>query len=161
MLYIKEILPNPTGPEAEGEWIRIINDGEEAVNPGDLHIVDNSGSAFYLNSIGSISPGETIELPRSTTDIALNNNGDTLKLISSNGDVVDELSYTSTIEGEVITAQRFIPEIPDAHTLQANAASIGSIDITPGLSPLLVGILVATLAAGLSWYLVNKFEGER
>ena len=32
MVYFKELLPNPVGKDTDGEWIKLINIGEETVN---------------------------------------------------------------------------------------------------------------------------------
>ena len=159
MILIKELLPNPSGDDTQNEWIRLINAGSEASSLNGLTIVDAGGKTFSLSGIGTISGGETIELKRTLTGIALNNDGDTVFLRNQQGETLDQLSYTSnTTEEEVVTAENFIVELPARDSLGANAMGLGRIDYQPGIVPILVGILIAVASGVLVWFAIKGSE---
>ncbi|MEX2054116.1 MAG: lamin tail domain-containing protein [Candidatus Colwellbacteria bacterium] len=162
MILIKELLPNPTGSDEHGEWIRLINNSDEIASTAGFSIADESGKSFSLSGIGPIAPGETIELGRSLTRIALNNDGDTLFLKTSNGSIVDELTYGGNItEGEVVTADKFIPEKPESpSSLSAAQAGFGTIDYSPGMVPIMIALALAISAGAFTWYVVRRLHKE-
>jgi len=158
MILIKELLPNPLGDDTQGEWIRLINTGDIEASPSGLSLVDAGGKTFYLSSVGVISPGETIELPRTMTDIALNNDGDTVSLHDAQGKTLDQLSYVSGVgEEEIVTAQSFIEEPIARDSLGAGAVGFGRINYQPSIAPISVGILMALVSGALVWF-VNRKE---
>ena len=157
MIFIKELLPNPLGDDAQGEWIRLINTGDTEANLNGLSLADASGKTFYLNNIGAVSPGETIELSRTMTDIALNNDGDTVSLRDAQGKTLDQLSYASGVsEEEIVTAQSFIEEPPTRDALKEGAMGFGRINYQPGIAPILVGILMALVSGVLVWFAARR-----
>ena len=159
MILIKELLPNPSGDDTQNEWIRLINTGNEALSLNGLTIADAGGKTFSLSGISTISGGETIELRRTLTGIALNNDGDTVFLRNQQGETLDQLSYTSnTTEEEVITAENFIVELPARDSLGASAMGLGRIDYQPGIVPILVGILIAVASGVLVWFAIKGSE---
>jgi len=89
MILIKELLPNPSGDDTQNEWIRLINVGDTETSLDGLSLVDDGGKVFSLNSVGTLSAGETIELSRPTTGITLNNDGDTISIRNLEGDTLD------------------------------------------------------------------------
>ena len=95
-LSINEILPNPVGDDADGEFIELYNYGDSEIDLTDWRIRDG-GSGYSLS--GNIDAGEFLVLWRNETGIALNNNGDDLKLYE-NDKIVDEVSYSSSAEGK-------------------------------------------------------------
>ncbi|MDP3953280.1 MAG: lamin tail domain-containing protein [bacterium] len=162
MILIKELLPNPTGSDEKGEWIRLINDGDESASSKGLSLADESGKTFSLSAVEPIAPGETVELGRPLTKITLNNDGDTVFLRASNGEVIDELTYARNIsEGEIVTADKFIPQAPAAaNSLPSRQAGFGATDYSPGLAPVAVGLMLALVAGALAWYVVGKIYQE-
>ena len=158
MVYIKEALPNPSGDEAQGEWVSLINQGEESISLINWSISDESGKEFSLSTVGSIAPGETVVFKRQATEIALNNNGDTIYLKDELGDIVDQLSYQgSIIEDEKVVADQFIPEAPIRDSnLQANTLESGILSQTLAHQALIVGISLALIAAFGVWIVLGK-----
>ncbi|KKU18834.1 MAG: hypothetical protein UX31_C0017G0032 [Candidatus Nomurabacteria bacterium GW2011_GWA1_46_11] len=157
MIFIKELLPNPSGDDTQNEWIRLINTGESDFIPSGLSLIDAGGKTFSLNSISAISPGETIELKRTLTGIALNNDGDIVSLKNQQGETLDQLSYASgVVEGEIVTAESFIEEPPSRDSLGASALGFGRIDYQPTLMPILVGILIAIVSGAIVWFMVKR-----
>jgi hypothetical protein len=55
-LLINEVLANPNGPDASGEWIELVNDGQRAVELSDYELID-SGGAVALPA-ARLAPGE-------------------------------------------------------------------------------------------------------
>lgn len=157
MIFIKELLPNPSGDDGDNEWIRLINESDAQVAVSNLMIKDESGKIFSLSGIGTIAPGETIELRRSTTKIALNNDGDTVYLIDTNGELIDELSYAqSVVEEEIIVANRFITETPPREVFEGSAMGLGRIDYAPGATPIVVGLSIAIVAGLIVRFVIKK-----
>ena len=100
-MIIQEFLPNPVGKDNDGEYIKLFNDGREAVNLSGWKIKDASGKTYSLNGKSIIGQGELI-LDYAATKISLNNNGETLFLYDSSGKLVDEVGYSgSAAEGMV------------------------------------------------------------
>jgi len=94
---INEILPDPEGDDSEGEFIEIYNYGDSEIDLTDWKIEDG-GSSFTLS--GTIGSEEFRVLWRNETGIALNNNGDELKLYGDNNKLIDEISYSFSTEGK-------------------------------------------------------------
>lgn len=154
MVFIKELLPNPVGRDADGEWIKIVNTNNEAVDIHGWSLTDTSGKAFSFQKGTSIPPMTEMTLKYSQTKIPLNNNGDTLKLIDSVGVIVDTLSYSGQVsDDEIIIADRFLEVTTDINSIPRSLESlafVGQGPLTTGVSsaPLLVAITIA-LVSGL------------
>ncbi|MCL5017062.1 MAG: lamin tail domain-containing protein [Patescibacteria group bacterium] len=104
-MIIQEFLPNPVGADNAGEYIKIFNDGDKAVNLAGWKISDASNKSFSLS--GTIQPGGNLSLPYSQTKISLNNNGETISLFDAKGALVDKLGYSGVAtEGKLITHQK-------------------------------------------------------
>lgn len=157
MIYIKELLPNPAGRDAEGEWIKLINKGEEKVDLNGWQIKDASGKAFtFLNK--QISKEEELQLMFSDTRISLNNDGDKITLYNSGGTELDSLSYGAVSEGEIVLAERF-REVMAGQSFKATPGQILAQElITESYEawPLVVGILIALLAGILGGIISKK-----
>ena len=157
MVLIKELLPNPPGDDTLNEWIRLINTGDAGVNLSGLSLKDSGGKIFKLDSAGTISPGEVIELNRGLTGIALNNDGDEVSLLGTQGEIIDHLSYSSNItEGEVVTAENFIEEVPVRELLKENAIGFGRMDYQPAFGPILIGVSIALVCSSLVWIVARR-----
>ncbi len=106
-MLIKEFLPNPVGPDKDGEYIKIFNDSDKSVNLAGWKITDASGKSFSLSGI--VKPKEELSLFSSTTKISLNNNGEDISLFDQNGVLIDKLSYVGTAEeGKLVVNQKTI-----------------------------------------------------
>ena len=92
---ITEVFPNPSGSE-EAEFIEIWNNNNTSISLENWKLSDKS-KVITLKAI-TLVPGEYKAIYRSTTKIALNNSSETIYLYDSNGNLVDEVSYSSTIE---------------------------------------------------------------
>ena len=101
-IVINEILPSPTGPDTEEEWIEIFNQNNFEVNLSDWQITDAVGKTnIYIFTKGTtIAPKSFLVFSRPTTKIILNNDGDGLNLLQPDGKIVDKVSYEKTPRGE-------------------------------------------------------------
>ena len=164
MVLFKEVLPNPSGKDTEGEWIKIINSGTENISLSGWKLSDDSGKTFLLSKLKqnsqTISPEEELILPYSVTKISLNNNGDVLSLINNTGEIEDIISYTISVdEEELVFGREFAPkEIAS----QANLQNIGGIaqsgtilNNNINFSPIIIGVTLA-LVFGISTSILIK-----
>ncbi|MGF1482248.1 MAG: lamin tail domain-containing protein [Cyanophyceae cyanobacterium] len=90
---IAALLPNPEGDESLREAATLVNNSQEAVNLAGWQLRDRTGLTWQLDLLGTLQPGEQRQLLREGQDMALNNDGDTVELISPQGEVVDTVSY--------------------------------------------------------------------
>ncbi len=100
IVTFSELLPNPVGDDAAGEWIELVNLGDQEVNLADWAVEDASGKHYTITQ-GSVIASTTIApygyfvLPRSTTNISLNNTGtESLSLLNTNEQTIISVSYT-------------------------------------------------------------------
>lgn len=100
-IIISEFLPDPYGEEAEGEWVELLNAGAEAASLCGWLLDDGQeGGKRYALDSESIAVGEYLVLPRSQTKIALNNEGDSVRLFAGSGALRAEVSFAGGEEGE-------------------------------------------------------------
>src|SRR3989344_6239001 len=103
-MVIKEFLPNPVGNDKEGEYLKIFNDGGNAVLLDGWSIKNIAGKSYKLT--GKISAGGELVLPYSRTKIPLSNNGETVFLYDEKSVLADKLGYaggTGLKEGKIVT----------------------------------------------------------
>jgi|GEM_PF-3326766 hypothetical protein len=160
MVYIDSLLPDPVGPDTSSEWIKISNNGVQSESIGGWWLSDNAGSVFRFADPEQIKQGETVELR--STGVSLNNDGDTISLYNRDGVMVDQLGYSeSVVEGEIVFSQHIQggqpPPSPTALASVDDAGIVGGGSVGSGLAaPLLLGIVVAAVAAASSAYLWRK-----
>jgi hypothetical protein len=101
-LVINEVLIRPHydwegrgGVDTGDEFIELLNRGPLPVNLRGwmLDDIDAAGSKPFQLPARTIRPGEYIVYFRSRTHIALNDNGDSVRLLAPNGRLVDQLRY--------------------------------------------------------------------
>lgn len=98
---INEFLANPSGPSSEDtEWIELYNTDSLPIDLGGWKLDDEEGGStpFTIASGSSIAVGGFLVFEKTTTKIALNNSGDTVRLLKPSGDVWDSYSYASISE---------------------------------------------------------------
>lgn len=96
-LSISEILPNPDGSDAIGEFIELVNNGSNQVNLEGYLLTD--GSTRYSLPYLEVGSGEYAVFYRDKTKIALNNSGDSVSLFTPNNELIASVSYTQAGEG--------------------------------------------------------------
>lgn len=94
VVTISEVLPNPVGADAEGEFIELFNGGEEAIDITGWQLDDmEGGSKAYRIAEGVLAGGEYTVWSRPETGLALNNEGDSVRLLSPEGEIAMEMVY--------------------------------------------------------------------
>ena len=100
-VFISEFLPNPDGKDAEEEWIELYNDSNQIIDISGWQLDDEEGGSRPF-----VFPEKTVIAPRSylvfscqITGIALNNDGDKVRLLLPQGTLFQEITYTKAPEG--------------------------------------------------------------
>jgi len=163
MIFIDEWLPNPVGPDANGEFVELWNNGNALTDLGGWTLRTDK-KKFKLS--GSIRANEYLVLPRSKTKLALKNTDGVLFLYDAAGKLVDQSTFVgSAPEGESFdranynvydktsihnTIQQFVWGKPTPGAKNALVADIGIFDATYPL-----GIPLSPV--GLNWFSVAGF----
>lgn len=101
-LIIEKFMPNPEGLDSEGEWIEILNSGEEKINMLGWSVDDKEGGSrpYVFEDFLFLDPGGRYLLSREDSGLALNNNIDEVRLIAPDKSVVDLVAYNKVYEGQ-------------------------------------------------------------
>lgn len=129
-LTITEFLPNPTGPDAEGEFIELYNPTAAPVSFRDFALRDGSGKTFRSSTL-AIPPLTHLTLSRTSTKIALNNSGGeavtlldgddrVLQTVSFTGSASEGASYARTESGTWRWTNKPTPGTPNNFTIVNN-----------------------------------------
>lgn len=98
-LIISEFLPDPEGSDDE-EWIEIYNQGEKNINLAGLKLDDEEGgSKIYTLPEKIIKAHEYLLISRDESGLALNNTGDSVRLMDSQDKIIDQVDYKKSYEG--------------------------------------------------------------
>ncbi len=95
MIQITEWLPNPTGADANGEWIELFNSGNASVNLSGW-MIKNSGKGKFVFKNQTIATEQYLVLPRSETKLALKNTDEKISLFDPAGRRVQEPQFLGT-----------------------------------------------------------------
>lgn len=98
-LRFSGLYPNTTNSDEEEEYIEVSNMGDEAVDLLGWSIKDASGESYTISESRVLDGSESVRLWREQTNIALNNDGDTLEFIAPDNEVVDKVTYTDAQKG--------------------------------------------------------------
>lgn len=100
-IIINELLPNPDGEDADGEWIELYNSGEQEVDLLNWQLDDASGGskAYQFSESVPIKPRAYYLVNREDSNLALNNGSDEVRLFDFLGRLADDVSYSSAKEG--------------------------------------------------------------
>ncbi len=149
MIYIKELLPNPTGKDANGEWIKLFNDSSSSVVLNGWSLKDASWKSFQLES-QTILPSGDLKLSYNETRISLNNDTDSVYLYDASGNEVDKLCYSGISEGQIVTAVKFQTKRDASATISSatQSAPVSGFNFQGAydLWPIVIGLSLATLA---------------
>ncbi|PIP67212.1 MAG: hypothetical protein COW93_01430, partial [Parcubacteria group bacterium CG22_combo_CG10-13_8_21_14_all_41_9] len=96
-IKITEIFPNPETNQDSAEFIEIWNNNNVSITLDGWKLSDLS-KVITLGAI-TLVPGEYKAIYRTETKIALNNSSEKIYLYDNNGNLIDEISYNSTIKG--------------------------------------------------------------
>lgn len=152
-MVIQEFLPNPVGKDADGEYIKLFNDGQAVVNLNGWKIKDAGGKIFKLDGY-SLDPQKELVLDYAVTKIFLNNDGETLFLYNSAGSLIDEKGYSGKAEegvsygGEIVFSEEFKQEFLENFP-EPPAAIYNKVSLTGFLTAMLVTGLALTIIAAV------------
>ena len=100
---INEFLVNPTGSDADNEFIELINTSDDEVDIGGWQLDDKEGgsSTYTIPSDTKLSGRGILSFPRTETKIALNNSGDTVRLLDPESATKFSYTYSGAVpEGQ-------------------------------------------------------------
>jgi len=101
-VLINEIMPSPSGPDSQEEWIEIFNQNNFEVNLSGWKISDLAGATTsYVFTEGLKIRGKGfLVLERPKTKIVLNNEGDGLVLFQPSGNLVHQVLFEKAPQGQ-------------------------------------------------------------
>lgn len=101
-LVINEFMPDPAGSDTTSEFIELFNSGAETVDVAGWKLDDaEGGSAPYIIPVGmTIRGGAHLSFSRNETKVALNNEGDMVRLLAPDGNVKATASFGAVKEGQ-------------------------------------------------------------
>lgn len=99
-VIISELLPNPIGPDAEGEFIELYNPNNHSINLKGWQMDDAEGGSrpYVIKDLVIPAYGFAV-LGRKLTGLALNNDHDSVRLFNDRGQLVDSVDYNGAKEG--------------------------------------------------------------
>jgi hypothetical protein len=97
LIRISEVLPNPTGNDADGEWVEIQNLSNQTIDLSSWELDDKEGGSkpYTLPEWALIEPQSFLLIEREESRLAFNNTVDEVRLFSPDKKLVDEISYAS------------------------------------------------------------------
>jgi len=101
-IILNEILPSPIGPDATDEWIELFNQEDESANLAGWRVTDSLGQTqrYAWPEGAKIGPRQYLVLARPISQIVLNNQADTVSLLTPQDEVVDSVSYQAAPRGQ-------------------------------------------------------------
>ncbi|MDD2807299.1 MAG: lamin tail domain-containing protein [Patescibacteria group bacterium] len=100
-IMLAEYLPDPVGSDTDHEFIELYNNEPKPIDLSGWQLDDdvNGSKPFTILDNTIIEPNSYLVFTRPQTKIALNNDSDSVRLFSPNGDIIDESTYDSSKEG--------------------------------------------------------------
>jgi hypothetical protein len=98
-------IPNPHGVDSQLEQVSLRNFGTHTVSLVGWRIGDSTHSQFWqlnsaqYNDSTSVDPGQTVIIIRQGRNMSLNNNGDTIRLLNNQQQLVDFRTYGNAASG--------------------------------------------------------------
>lgn len=99
-IKLSELMPNPAGDDADGEWIELYNGGDKEIDLAALSLSDASGKIYAIPKNTIISAKSYKVFYRKQTGIVLNNDQDAIDLKDSSGKKIDNVSYIDGGDGK-------------------------------------------------------------
>lgn len=100
-LFISEIMPNPKGSD-DNEWLELYNNSDQVIDLFAWSLDDQEGGSkpFMFASSTIISPGEFKVFTRQETGLTLNNNTDSVRILTPSKDLWQEIKYENIPEAQ-------------------------------------------------------------
>jgi len=104
VMVINELLANPVGDDATGEWVELYNPATTTavLNGWSLDDAEGGSNPYGIPDGTEVAAGGYLLLERPTTKLALNNGGDSVRLFAADGTLADTVSYDGVAEGEAL-----------------------------------------------------------
>jgi hypothetical protein len=99
-MVISELLPNPKGKDAQGEWIELRNDSNVAASLRGWSLQDASGKKFAFKD-ETLRAGAFRIIKYSESKLSLNNANEKLILKDAQGNIVDTFSYKESVPDDI------------------------------------------------------------
>jgi hypothetical protein len=90
---ISALLPDPPGADGGHEWVKLKNNGADAVDLGGWTLQDAANHTVTLS--GTIAAGAERQIQLADSQMPLNQGGDEITLRNPAGDAVDSAGYTA------------------------------------------------------------------
>lgn len=102
-VVINEFLPNPAGSDTEAEFIELKNTSSDPIPLGGWKLDDAEGgsSPYTIPTDTTILPDAFLVFMRSETGLALNNDGDQVRLLTPDGIVRSAAVYAAVVPDDV------------------------------------------------------------
>lgn len=99
-IIINEIFPNPEGSDIEKEWIELFNGSINDINLGGFFIDDEEGGSkpHQIPNDTIIRSNDFLLFPRTKTNIALNNDTDSVRILDSDKNEIINVEYDGAKE---------------------------------------------------------------
>lgn len=135
-IVINRFLPNSSGSDTTDEFIELKNTGPSSVDLTSWQLDDaEGGSPPYRIPAGvTLAAVAVRSFMAAETKLALNNNGDSVRLFSPDGKIRSQFSYEKTTKGQVFPEHVSAAVASATSTVAATTNSISS--LTPVKSPL-------------------------
>jgi len=100
-VQLSELLPNPEGDDAAGEFIELLNCDSRALNLTGWSLSVGTRKYKIAGEQATIESGAWLSLPRSVSKLTLRNGGgDSVTLLQPDGSVVDKVEYSTAPSGQ-------------------------------------------------------------
>ncbi len=97
---ISELIPNPEGSDSTSEWIELYNPSTEDINLSGLYLDDADGGSDPYKLSGTLGVESYLVISVEDSKISLNNGGDSVRLLGANKEILYQIDYTDSKEGE-------------------------------------------------------------
>jgi len=99
-IIIQEIFPNPCGKDKDKEWIRLYNSANTEINLNGWFLIDSYGlgKGYLFGEDLWLEDDDYLILPRSKTNITLNNFQEKLYLYTNEDQIADSVNYKNAPE---------------------------------------------------------------
>lgn len=128
MILISEWLPNPAGPDAEGEWLELFNGGGSAVFLSGWRVENGSGKSVRIGDL-KIDAGGYLVLFRKNTKLVLRNRDEKISLYNA--------------EGRIVSRAEFLGSVPEGKSVSRTENGFIVTEPTPGRENVLSGVQIA------------------
>lgn len=94
-IHINEVMPNPSEPDQQNEWVEIINTGETAINLGNWQLDDDEGGSkpYVIRDTTTLEPNIPLLISITESKISLANKQDKVRILNFNDEIIDEITY--------------------------------------------------------------------